>query len=353
MCSNAKKPAILLLGTVKVRHVENMNTCKSSASDSNPPDSFRTSSLGFRMFLALVFFTLTLNPVSATPAPTAPEAPPPSTPREFFNAGTRQLREGKFREAEAFFESTLASQEPRLQPPALYNLGHVRFDQGVEELKKGPAPRSAAATARRAEGSADEAIRKADEALAGDDLEKLVAAYIHGRGARKEAKAAAQAVRRAMEAHGAGLAKWERASGDFKGALELKTKDADARHNSEVVDRCIARLVDSLRELQKCSGSLGAKGAALGEKLKQLKGRIPATQAPPGAAGDDDEDDEESPAGLQPGQKEGPSKDGKEMMLSPEQAGWFLEGFKLDSDRRLPMGQGAEAQPKDRLRPTW
>jgi hypothetical protein len=41
------------------------------------------------------------------------------------------------------------------------------------------------------------------------------------------------------------------------------------------------------------------------------------------------------------------------MKLSAEQAGWLLEGFKLDSERRLPMGQGQPGQPRDRSKPTW
>ena len=41
------------------------------------------------------------------------------------------------------------------------------------------------------------------------------------------------------------------------------------------------------------------------------------------------------------------------MTLSPEQAGWLLDAYKLDSERRLPMGQGPAAEPKDRSRPTW
>ena len=159
-------------------------------------------------------------------------------------------------------------------------------------------------------------------------------------------------MRRALDTHGAALAKWQRASGDFKSAVELNDTDADSQFNAEVVDRNVAKLVDSVRELQKCAGALGDKTRELGEKLKQLKGRIPAAQMPPGAAGDD-EDDEDSPFGLQPGQKEGPSKDGQEIPLSPEQAGWLLEGFKLDRERRLPMGQGAPAQPRDRSRPDW
>jgi hypothetical protein len=118
------------------------------------------------------------------------------------------------------------------------------------------------------------------------------------------------------------------------------------------MDRNIAKLIDSLRELQQAAAALGDKSQQLGEKLKQLKGRIPASQMPPGAAGDDDED-EQNPFGPKPGEKEGPSRNGEEMTLSPEQAGWLLEGFKLDSERRLPMGQGQQGQPKDRSRPTW
>ena len=73
---------------------------------------------------------------------------------------------------------------------------------------------------------------------------------------------------------------------------------------------------------------------------------------PPGAAGEDD-DDEDQPFGQKPNQKEGAAKDGQQMNMTPEQAGWLLDGFKLDSERRLPMGQNQTGQPKDRTRPTW
>jgi len=304
-----------------------------------------------RVIVGLLFSQLTAQAAAPASSPSTNE-PAPSTPRDFFNAGTRQLQEKKFREAEAFFETALASQKPALQPLALYNLGHVRFDQGVEELKSSSA-KPAADRARTAEQGVSDAIKKADDALAGDDLQKLVAAYVHGKGMRKEARQAVEAVRRALEAHGAALRKWERSSGDFKSALELNSNDGDSRQNAEIVDRCIARLIDSLQQLQKCNSGLCEKNSGLGQKLKQLKGRIPAEQMPPGGAGDDDEEEDQMPLGTKPEQKEGPSKDGKEMFLTPEQAGWLLEGFKLDSERRLPMGWGPEAQPRDRSRPTW
>ena len=156
---------------------------------------------------------------------------------------------------------------------------------------------------------------------------------------------------KALKAHGATLAKWERASGDFKSAFELDSTQADARHNADVVDRRIAQLVDSLCQLKQQCTSCSGMCNKLGDKLKQLKGRIPGSQMPQGAG--DDEDDEDQPLGPQPGQKEVASKQGNEMTLSPEQAGWLLEGYRLDSERRLPMVQSNTAEPKDRSRKTW
>jgi hypothetical protein len=288
----------------------------------------------------------------AASSPPAAEPALPTTPREFFNAGTRELNAGKLREAEASLETVLASQNGRLQPPALYNLGHVRFKLGLEELKKGPSAAQATARGGAVTQTAGDAVRDADEALAGDDVQRMVASYLRGRGVRKELKAAIQAVRRAMESQGAALSKWERSSGDFKSTLELNATDADAQHNADVVDRYIAKLIDSLRELQQLAAAMGGKGDELKEKLKQLKGKIPAPDMPPGGAGDDDEE-EDMPNGQQQGQKEGGGREGEQMSLSPEQAAWLLNGFKLDSEHRLPMGQESTAEPKTKSGRTW
>ena len=148
------------------------------------------------------------------------------------------------------------------------------------------------------------------------------------------------------------LARWERSSGDFKSTLELNSADSDARYNAEIVDRCIAKLVDSIQELQQCSNGTCNKNHQLSDALKKLKGRIPNPNMPPGAAGDEEED-EPQPREPQPGQQEGPSKEGQEMTLSQEQAAWLLDAYRLDSERRLPMGEEAPGQPKERSRPTW
>ena len=227
---------------------------------------------------------------AATHAPAAASEPAPVTPREFFNAGTRQLRAGKLREAETFLETALASQVETFQPPALYNLGLVRFGQGVEELKKGPAGKPAAGRAQATNQQADDAIRQADDALAGNDVQKMVAAYQRGRGARKELKAATEAVRRAMEVYGTVLTRWERASGDFKSAVELNPPTpTPGTTPTWWTAHCEAR-GQPARNAAVCSAP-GDKSQQLGEKLKELKGRIPAPIMPPGAGDDEEEDD--------------------------------------------------------------
>src|SRR6266478_4260673 len=88
------------------------------------------------------------------------------TPRELFNAGAQNLGAGKLAEAETFLERALASQDERLQPATLYNLGHVRFGQGIEELKKGPSAPKAFGAARTAGRRGEEAIGSAEQSLA-------------------------------------------------------------------------------------------------------------------------------------------------------------------------------------------
>ena len=302
--------------------------------------------------MALMLLGAATPDTTNTPVLLPPE-PLLSSPRDFYNAGTRRLGAGKLKEAEAMFESAVSSQQERIQQPSLYNLGQTRFALGAEELKKGPGARPALQQGDQSAGAATDAIRSATEALASNQVDKMVQSYLQGRGARRELRAAIRVVKRALQAYGGALNKWQRASGDFKSAAELNPADANARHNAEAVDRNIAMLVDSLRELEKAAKALGEKKDDLGEKMKELKGRIPEPDMPPGAAGDDEEE-EDMPKGQEPGQEEGPTRDGQEQTpLSEDQAGWILQGYKLDEGRRLPMGQGDPTEPKNRNRPTW
>lgn len=278
--------------------------------------------------------------------------------RDAFNLGTRQLRDGKLRQAEASLQAALAKQEEKIQPPALYNLGEVRFAQGVEELKQAPEGKPLARQGQAMALSAEFATMEAARALAGNDVQTMLSAYLNGRGTRRELKAATKAIRRALDQYGSALGRWQRSLDDFKSAAELNPADTNARHNADLVERAIAKLIDSIKEMQQAAAQMAAADQGLRQKLKELGGKIPESLMPPGAKGDEGDEDEgengqEPPPEPQPGQAERESKDGKEMHLSPEEAGWLLDGFKLDGDRRLPMGQGAPAQPKDRKGRNW
>jgi tetratricopeptide (TPR) repeat protein len=295
----------------------------------------------------------------ATNADSFISSPPmvPETARGFYNAGTEQLHAGKLSDAETLLESSLARQDEQVQPVALFNLGHVRFAQGTEELKKSPMGTVQQSQAAMQDGTA--AIQKAEDALAGNDIEQMVDAYLAGRGTRKEMRAATRAVRRAMEQYGKTLMKWRRALDDFKSAAELNPADTNAPHNVEVVEQALAKLVDSLREMQQVATNLDGKKAELDQLMKQLKGKIPAPDMPPGATGgeEDEEGDDgippspESLTGLEESDKGG---GGQEMNLkiSPEQAGQLMNSLQPDG-KQLPMTPGELGWPKDRSGRIW
>jgi tetratricopeptide (TPR) repeat protein len=276
------------------------------------------------------------------------DAPPP--PQQLYNDGTQKFRQGKLPEAEASLQTALQSQNDKIRAPALYNLGHVRVQEGEAALKKGPDGKAAQAAAKHASETTDSALRAADEALAGQDVQDLVAAYMQGRGAHKELKAATEAVKQAMESNGAVLEKWRRAAGDFKSAHELQPADSDAQVNAEIVDRKIAKLVDLQQLMMQMKAGLGKQHGDLHQKLKKMKEKMPGDPGQQFKGGDeeDDEDEDKPPPEPKPGQKEGPSKDGKERMLTPQEAEGLLGMLRLDANRKLPLGVSDTATPKDR-----
>jgi len=276
------------------------------------------------------------------------------TARDFYNAGTWLLADKKFADAERMFESALAAQDERVQPAAVYNLGHVRFDDGLDLLKKGPDAQKVSALGKTALAAGDNALRQSEAALAQNDLEKMVGAYLAGRGARHNLHEAEKAVQSAMESYGKTLQKWQRAADDFHSAAELNSRNTNAVHNAEIVERGIAKLIDSLRQMQEMMSAMGRQKQDLGKILSKLKGMIPADNAPPGAAGDDEDEEGMKPDSLA-GQKEGVSKPGDEMQvpLSPDQAGQMLDGLSLDGTRRLEMSDKQGTPPGDKKGRNW
>lgn len=324
----------------------------------------------FQKYLQMALIVLAgMSVISAAPVSTnfatSPEisiSPPPvprPTARGFYNAGTEKLLAGKWDDAETLLESSLARQDERVQPAALYNLGQTRFAQGIAELKKSP---DGAATVKHSVGAAVDganAIQQATDALASNEVRQMVEAYLAGQGTRRELRAATKAVQQAMAPYGKTLVKWRRALDDFQSAAELNPADTNAAHNAEIVGHAIARLVDSLKEMQQIATQLGGKKSELDQLMKQLKGKIPAQDMPPGAPGgqDDDEGDDgklPSPESLT-GQKESDKGGGGQelgLKISPEQAGQIMNSLQPDG-KQLPMSQGEPGTPKNRSGRTW
>src|SRR5437870_3249560 len=105
----------------------------------------------------------------------------PASAQQLYNQGTEKFHQGKLREAESSLQLAVTSQNEKVQIPALYNLGHVRFQEGVEELKGGPNAKSSDAAAKAACENAEAALKVADDALGGWDVQAIVAAYMQGR----------------------------------------------------------------------------------------------------------------------------------------------------------------------------
>lgn len=278
----------------------------------------------------------------------------PVTARDFYNAGTRLLAAGKYAEAEGMLHSALSAQDERVQPRALYNLGEVRFAEGVKMLKKGPNAQSMLAQGRMVSQMSEQVLRQGRSALADNDLAGMINAYIAGHGVRKQVRAAEKALKAAMEKYGDTLRKWQRAADDFKGAAELNPADTNAANNASLVERHIARLVDSLREMQQLASMLGKQHQQLSQLLGQLRGKVPQLNGPPGADGDGDDE-----GGMQPedlaGQKENPTREGDRMQipLSPEMARHILDGLSLNSGHRLSMVDTNTSQPRVNQGRTW
>jgi hypothetical protein len=301
----------------------------------------------------LVILLLALASPSARCA--APDDEHPASALQLYNDGTEKLTDGKLSEAEACLQGAVASQNEKIQPPALYNLGEVRFRQGAEELKKGPQSQNTSAVAGHALESGDNAIHAVDQALAGEDVQAMVSAYLQGRGARKELKAATEAVKKAMDTYGSVLTKWQRATGDFKSSFELSPADLGAKTNADVVDRNIAKLVDKQQLMMMSMSGLAKKRSDLGKKMAALKQKMPPGEGDKltGKGDDDDDDDDQQPRGPKEGEKEPGPKDGKQMQLTQEEAVHLLDMLKLDGNRKLAMGTNEMGKPKDRKGRDW
>jgi tetratricopeptide (TPR) repeat protein len=296
-------------------------------------------------------FALALWPVQSAFADASRPAQEkqPSTPREWYNTGTAQLQEGKLEAARDSLRAAVAGNDERVMPAALHNLGYARYELGarqLEELLRGP---QAHERAQRAGQGAQAALDSARQALHDQDVEALVRAYRRGAGARRELRAATEAVRQALVQFGGVLATWERASGDFHGTHELRPANTNASFNASIVDHRIAALVDMIRMQQQMLMKCSQAGNELKEAMKEIRKCVPKDKADQlGPGGDEDEEDGFG----DPDQQQAPGPGRERKGISQEQAAQLLQSIQLDSQRTLPAG-GKGAKPEKRDGGDW
>lgn len=276
------------------------------------------------------------------------------SPREAYNEGTKALSKGYLRESESYLLRATNSQREVIQPPALYNLGHVRFQQGGE-LLKGEADRQPLLDrALSANEEGHDALGNANRALKSDDLMTALEAYMNGRAARKELRLANEDVQRALDLYGAVLVRWRRSVGDFKSSDELLAS-VDARDNAAIVQRHIEELLKHMKKLEEQKAGMAAMREELKKKLAELRKKIPDGMIQPGQGDADEEDEEEGKQQPKPdsGWEDRGGPEGEKRGITPEIAQQILEALGLTGDRKLPLGGEEQARPRDRKGKDW
>lgn len=257
---------------------------------------------------------------------------------DLYNEGVGALRRGELRDAESTLREAAQTNSPAVQPLALYNLGHVRFQQGQETLKGEGNRQQLLDSAEAASAVAQEAIRSSEEALKGGTLEEIIGAYMEARGARKQLRTSRDETTRAMDLQGSALWRWRRSVGDFHSSQELDPSNKDAGFNADVVERHIKDLLKSLDKVKEQNESLSEQRKKLSELMKEMRGKIPKSMQRQSDAEEDDEDeeDEKPPEGRKEDEKQQPPKAGSkqeqriggEREVSPDMAKLLKEMLK-------------------------
>jgi len=284
----------------------------------------------------------------------APEGLADVSPREAYNQGTQALNKGYLRESENWLLRATGSQRESMQPPALYNLGHVRFQQGKELLKGESARQPMVDRADSATEEGADAIANANRALQSDNVMALLEAYMNGRATRKELRLANEDVQRAIDLYGAVLVRWRRSVGDFRSSNEL-VANVDARENAHTVERHIEELLKHKKQLEQQKQAMSGMRSELKKKLAELKKKIPDGMIQPGEGDADEEDEEDEKNKPKPdsGFQDRGGPEGDQRGITPEIAQQILEALGLTGDRKLPLGGEEQAKPRDRKGKDW
>jgi hypothetical protein len=272
------------------------------------------------------------------------------SPRDLYNEGAAKLGKGELREAETALRDAAARDSGEIQPLALYNLGHVRFQQGAETLKGEGSRQQLVDSAVAATAVAEEAIRRGGPIAEGDDLQQIIGAYMEARAAGKQLRVSRDETRRTLDLIGSALSRWRRAAGDFYSAAELDAANEDAKFNAAVVERRIEELLKFKKQVEQQSEQVGEKREEIKDLKKKLRGKIPKEMMTPSDEEEDDDDEDEKDKGEPKVGEKQQQRIGGEREVSPEMARWLKETMKR---RTMSLGgkeEGEGFRPTDEQR---
>jgi len=308
----------------------------------------------------------------ASSAPAAEKAVDPLAgldARELHNRGTRRLAEGDLAGAEEALRAALARDDDALRPPALHNLGHVRFGKGKEGLGGRTAGDvTELSIARSYLEAADAEISDMKDQI--ELLDKAKAEgrepdYVPATTALGGGISTYRTIRKlipkeeAMVTKRAGvIALWTRSVGDFRGAHELDAADAQGKANADAVEELLRALRRETTALDEAIEAQRKKLEELRDVIRELIKRIPDDKLPPEAEGgeEDEEEDFLPPERRKPKPRSGSDKkgeEGKEAKMTEQEARGSLEGLKNEFGRKMPAapqdGNGGNGgRPKDK-----
>ncbi|MEY4307085.1 MAG: hypothetical protein RJA95_453 [Verrucomicrobiota bacterium] len=273
--------------------------------------------------------------------------------RALHNRGTQRLAEGDLAGAEEALRASLSRDVDTLRPPALHNLGHVRFGKGKAALGgKTAGDATELSIARSYLEAAD-----ADISDMKDQIELLDRAKAEGRepdyvpatsalgGGINTFRTIKKLIPKeeAMVTKRAGIiATWTRSVGDFRGAHELDAADTQAKANADAIEELLRALRRETAALEEAIEAQRKKLEELRAVIQELVKRIPDDKLPQNTEGEGDDDENFLPPERQkpkPGAGD-PKKGepGEEKKMTEQEARGSLEGLKNEFGRKMPAG---------------
>ncbi len=272
--------------------------------------------------------------------------------RTLHNLGTQRLAQGDLNGAEEALKASLAKDQDAIRPPALHNLGHVRFGKGRTLLggkTEGDVTELSMARSYLEAADADISDMKDQiEILDRTKAESREPDYVPAVSALGSGMSTFRTIKKLIPKEEAMVAKranvvaaWTRSVDDFRGAHELNLTDAAATANAEAIEELLRKLKRETQALDLTIAEQRKKLEELRAVIQELIKRIPDEKLPPDTQGDEEDENFLPPERQKPKQGGNQKKpvEGQEQKMTEQEARGSLEGLKNEFGRKMPSGQ--------------